>query len=270
MRRTRHAALLALTASLFLALAVTGCSDDDDTSPTGPAAEAPPLPDPEQLTFDFSFFDAAEDLDDDKSLGEYSHFLNAYLRVAILEVAAHLVLTPPTAAFALALHTPPSLQDDGSWIWVYTHVDGDEEAQIRLRGLPIDDGVEWELRVTVDAIDNEVWFAGTTRDDGAIGQWTFYDAENEPGLAVADLAWGRDDGGDFLRLEVLAGEDAGDVLAFHDDDPEFRIDHRDADQDLASRIVWWADGHGQLQVPDYNDGALACWDETFRNTVCEE
>ena len=213
---------------------------------------------------------SAKDLGTGKDLDEYDNFLNAYLRVALLEVVSRLVMTPPVAAFSLALHTPPSLQDDGSWIWVYTHVDGDEEAQIRLRGLPIDDGVEWELRVTVDAIDNEVWFAGTTRDDGAIGQWTFYDAENEPGLAVADLSWGRDDDGDDLRLEVLAGEDVGDMLTFHDDDPEFRIDHLDADQDLASRIVWWADGHGQLQVPDYNDGALACWDETFRNTECED
>ncbi len=268
MRRTRHAAPLALLAALLLSLGLTGCSDDE-TTPTTPGAEAPVLPDPEQLVFDFSFFDAADGLDLAKADGEYDHFINAYLRVALLDLVAHLTLAPPVTAFSAALHTPPSPQDDGSWIWVYTHVDGPDELEIRLRGLPVDDGVEWELRVTVGDIANEVWFAGSTHDDGDVGAWTFYDLAGDPDLAVAIIAWGGSPAGRFLSFDVLAGEDNGDQLTFFDNDPEFTITHVDADEERQSHITWWADGHGSLQVTEYNGGQRACWDTAFLNTDCD-
>ncbi|MEZ4388900.1 MAG: hypothetical protein R3D98_15250 [Candidatus Krumholzibacteriia bacterium] len=265
MRRTRPAALLI---GLLFALALAGCADDS-SSPTTPAAEAPVLPDPARLTFDFSFFDEAAGLDQTKAAGRYDHFVNAYLRVALLDLLARLALTPPVTAFAAALHTPPSHQDDGAWIWVYTHVDGDQELRIRLRGLPIAGGVEWELRVTAPGLDNAVWFTGTTANDGAEGAWTFRDPATDPELEVATIAWGQGAAGRFLSFEVLAGEDAGDQLTFFDNDPEYSVTHLDADLDRRSFITWWADGHGSLQVPDHNGGAVACWDAAFMNAACD-
>lgn len=266
MRPTR---LLTLLAVLILALAVVGCSEDDD--PVSPSAQAPTLPSADKLAFDFSFFDQGQGLEGAKADGEYDHFINAYVRVVVLDLAAHLVLAPPVAAFATALHTPPSLQDDGSWIWVYTHVDGLEEFQIRLHGLAVPDGdaVQWELRVTFDQVDNEVWFTGITHDDGETGLWTFYDAENDPDLAVAEIGWGREDGGEYLGLEVLAGDDLGDTLVFRDFGSRFAVEHLDVDAANLSSINWWADGHGNLTVPDYNGGQMACWDADLLNTVCE-
>jgi len=195
--------------------------------------------------------------------------VNTYARVVVLDLVAHLVAAPPMVTFGVALHTIPSLQDDGSWIWVYTHVDGLQEQQIRLRGLPMDDGVEWELRVTVGVIDNEVWFAGTTHNDGTDGEWTFYELVGTEHPETARISWGRDEDGDFLSFEALVGDDAGDVLTFHDNDPKFTITHIDASEDHSSFIEWWADGHGSLQVPDYNDGVEACWDTEYRNIDCE-
>jgi len=264
MRPTRIVTLLSI---LIMALLMTGCSEDSD--PLTPAEQAPAMPPAENLVFDFSFFNQGGDLEVAKIDGEYDHFINAYVRVAVLDLVAHLVLAPPVAAFGTALHTPPSLQDDGSWIWVYTHVDGIEEAQIRLRGLPVSDGVDWELRVTFDQVDNEVWFAGTTRNEGDIGQWTFYDVVNDPALAVADISWGESEAGDFLRFEVLAGDDLGDTLQFTDGYPRYTIDHLDADTGSESHINWWADGHGSLVTPDYNAGEMACWDVELLSTVCE-
>jgi len=268
MPRTRLDMLLSLFLVLILVFTLTGCSDDDN--PASPAGEtAPVLPETEALNFNFSFFDAADDLQVAKTEGEYDNFINAYLRVTFLDLVAHLVLAPPVTAFGTALHTPPSLQDDGSWIWVYTHVDGAEEVQIRLRGLPVDDGVEWEMIVTFDDVNNEVWFAGTTHDDGDTGSWTFFDVENAPSLAVAEISWGEGEAGRFLLFEVLAGDDDGDTLEFTDGNPRFAVDHLDASTGNELNIIWWADGHGSLVTPEYNEGALACWDTDYLNVVCE-
>ena len=111
-------------------------------------------------------------------------------------------MTPPVSAFAVALHTVPSPQDDGSYLWIYTWVNGDEEAQIRLRGRQVDASrVEWEMRVssTYYGFENELWFEGETWSDANEGVWRFHDAERD-GAHVARLEWGADAEGNFLRL----------------------------------------------------------------------
>jgi len=266
MHPPRHASPLVLLTALILTMALMGCSDDDN--PSAPAAEAPVLPDVAKLTFDFTFFEEAEDLQQMKDFGEYDHFINAYLRVVVLDLVAHLVLAPPVTAFGAALHTIPSLQDDGSWIWVYTHVSGQEEFQIRLRGLPVDDGVDWELRVSLGDLVQALWFDGFTRDEGETGSWTFYDLE-DPQIAEGAIAWGDDEAGRFLRFEALAGDDAGNVLEFRDQAPAYSVTYHDAGQDTTLSIDWWQDGHGTMTAPDYNGGQPVCWDTGFRNTTCE-
>ncbi len=85
-------------------------------------------------------------------------------------VLAEITVLPSVGAFALAMHTPATLQEDGSWIWVYTHAGPANDSQIRLRGALTDDGVDWELRVsyvgTSGTVDNEVWFNGSTSHEG--------------------------------------------------------------------------------------------------------
>ena len=269
MRRNPHLRMMTILMITIFALAMAGCSDDDNpTAPTeqAPTEQAPTLPDPELVTFDFSFFDQADSLD--KSLGDYDNFLNAYLRVALLEVISRIVMPPPVAAFSLALHTPPSLQDDGSWIWVYTYVDGAEELQIRLRGLPQANGVVWELRVTVGDLDNVLWFSGTTMDDGETGTWTFRDLDDPLYPVSGEIAWGRNVQGDFLRFTSLAGDDDGDMLEFQEAYPRYVVTHVDADLEHTSLIEWYEDGHGNLTVPEYNDGQQACWGTDLQNMVC--
>ncbi len=265
MRRFRTPWPLAILAFFVLAVGLAGCSDDD---PTSPGSEAPTLPDPEQLTFDFSFFDQGEELGDAKALGEYAHFANAYLRVALLDLMAHLVTAPPVAAFSLALHTPPSLQDDGSWIWIYTHVDGDQEAQIRLQGWPRDPGVDWELRVTYDDVDGVVWFDGHTEQDAQVGSWTFYEVEDPAHPATGRIAWNAASAPERLVFTALAGEDAGDTLEYRDTGAFAEIEHVDVTESQTSSIRWYPDGHGWIEWFDYNGFERGCWDVDLRNVVC--
>lgn len=260
---------------MALFLAMTGC----ESEPTSPGNQnnqndqAPILPAAERLQFNFSFFDAGEKMSIEKD-GSKLNFINAYLRVAVINAMTRLVLTPPVTAFALALHTVPSPQQDGSWIWVYTYVDGEEEAQIRLRGLPITDGVEWELRVTVPdletPLDNEVWFDGVTRNEGELGHWTFYDPTLEGDPPAADLDWGHDAQGEFLTFTCRHGDDEGDVLGYYADGPENSIIFTDASEGQEWFIRWnEADSSGSLMVPEYNNGEVACWDENQDDVECE-
>ena len=274
MRTHRHPALvLAATAILGLAL-LAGCSDDSPTLPGGgqQQEQAPALPDPGLLTVDLHFFDTAQPLA--KAIG-HQNFYNAYLRAIIVSAYTGLVLAAPVEAFALALNTTPAPQSDGSWLWVYTWSQDGNEAQVRLRGAPGDDGsVAWELRVTYDEngvhYDQELWFDGNTADDGHTGDWTFYDFQQADRPAVATVSWsGTDEDHNQLHLAALAGDDAGDSITFTADGDERRIDYVDAPEALTWFVRWnEADGTGSLQVPDYNDGQEACWDEQQFDVAC--
>jgi len=268
---------LTLTLAALAVLGVgmlAGCSDD--SSPTlpgnGQQQEAPVLPDPGMLTMDLHFFDGAAPLD--KAIG-HQNFYNAYLRAVIVSAYTGLVLAAPVEAFSLALHTTPTPQSDGSWLWIYTWSQDGEEAQIRLHGMPADaDSVRWELRVTFDEggrhYEQELWFDGTTADDGHRGTWTFYDFKQDGAPAVARLAWhGTDEDHSVLRLAALAGEDEGDSITFTAEGDERRIDYVDAPEALTWFVRWnEADGTGSLQVPGYNGGEEACWDEQQFDVDC--
>jgi len=270
----KRESLRPVTLALALALALAqlaGCLGESPTAPSAPSGEeAPVLPAPEKLTFDFDFFR-------EPALREQAskrNFLNAYLRVVIVSAVVHVGLTPPVAAFSLALHTPPSPQPDGSWIWVYTYVNGEEEAQIRLRGKAVaGDGVQWELRVTnlgeVPPVDNAVWFEGETRHDGDSGFFRFHDVHDEAGPVDARLDWGADPDGDFLRFTDLR-ENPDDTLEFREAGSRKSLTFTDAsDPDLGWYVRWdESDGTGSLRAPDYNGGEPACWDEHQSDTEC--
>jgi hypothetical protein len=168
----------------------------------------------------------------------------------------------------------PSPQEDGSWIWVYTYVDGDEEFQVRLHGTPMGDNVHWELRVSASGVDpsfeEELWFDGETRNEGQFGTWTFYDFNLEGKPAVSTIEWGEGLDGDYLIVTALHGEDAGDMLTFTHDAPECSIDYNDASEELDWYIRWnEVTGTGSLMVPEYNNGQPACWDEDQDDIECQ-
>ena len=274
MRRTftRRIRNLGALASALLVLLVAGCSDEMPVGPTAGAGDtgvAPVLPAPERLNFDFSFFADNPVME----RGSKRNFFNAYVRAVTVSAITHIVLTPPVLAFSLALHTVPSPQPDGSFIWVYTYVDGDEEAQIRLRGLPDGDRVIWELRIknlyASPPVDNEVWFEGETWSDGDAGFWRFYDFNLPGDPLVARIDWGDDADGEFLRFTDLY-ENPQDTLEYRSHGHLGSITFVDADTPEEEWFIRWneLDGTGSLKAPRYNGGEEACWDENQNDCVC--
>jgi hypothetical protein len=266
--------LRALTPAVLglMTLATTGCLDESPTSPVDPSGDAPVLPAQENLTFPLGFFDQGAAMQ--RAAGK-DNFFNAYVRVVVVHTVVDLMLTPPIAAFALALNTPPSPQADGSWIWVYTYVNGSEEAQIRLRGMPLGgERVAWELRVTnrheVPALNNVVWFEGETDDEGEAGFFLFHDVFEDANPVSGRLDWGADSQGDFLRLTDL-DDNPNDTLEYREVGTRKSLTFSDASSPDLGWFVKWdeSDGTGSLRAPDYNGGAEACWDEHQNDTVCD-
>ncbi len=265
---------LSMVLVAMMVFTAAGCNT---TAPTEPAGNNPgtgsedenlTMPAAEKLNFDFSFFEGAN-----KQMQQSkANFFNAAVRVAVIKVVTQFVLAPPVTAFSLAIHTFPSYQDDGSWLWVYTWVDGDEEAQIRLRGKNEGDHVDWELRVkALDAdppIDNEIWFDGETWNDADKGIWNFHDPALDGNPVVATLEWMHDGDEEELIFTDL-NENQGDELAYRKDGDQHKIEFNDASTD----DVWFiqmneAEGTGSLRAPDYKDGEEGCWDEDQEDVEC--
>ena len=263
---TKNRTIRTLVLAGTVLASLNGCSDESSTAPT--ADTAPPVPSVDRMTFDFDFFQPPAVTERSSK----ANFFNAYVRAAVAGAVTQLLLVPPVTAFALALNTVPSPQDDGSYLWIYTYVHGAEEAQIRLRGRFISgDRVAWEMRIsnTLDGYANELWCTGETWSDGNEGDLQFHDFERVGKPIVASLQWGHDVDGDYLRFV--------DDL----DHPGNSLEHRvkgslksftwtDVAAGDQSWYVKWneADGSGSLRAGDYNGGEAACWDTRQNDTVC--
>ncbi|MFN0152108.1 MAG: hypothetical protein ACKVU1_15510 [bacterium] len=274
--RLEFARLARVFAAALLVIGVASCSSEDPTGPGDTNGAPPVLPAPERLSFDIEFFkDGARAQSGDvteKDAGTQLNYFNARVRLAVIQVVAEFVLAPPVGAFALALHSVPTHQADGSYLWVYTFVDGEEEAQIRLRGTPRGDRVAWEMRVSTNEetppIVDELWFEGETWRDGEAGFWRFHDFRRVGEPVVARIDWDETNEGARLVFTDL-DENPGDTLSYIVKGTRGSIELFDASELLLSFIRWnEADGTGSLRAPDYNNGAEACWDRRQNDTVC--
>jgi hypothetical protein len=83
------------------------------------------------------------------------------------------------------------------------------------------------------------------------------------------VSWYDEGAAHELRLDVLHGPAAGNVLTFNVTGDQHRIDYLGADPDTVWFIRWnAADNTGSLQVPGYRNGVESCWDEEFSDVDC--
>jgi hypothetical protein len=255
---------------IVLAVAMFGCTNN--TEPESPAPDLPPL---QSMQMDLSFFGdpgtAGAAAAAAEATGLKLNFLNAAVRAAFVNVAVITVLTPPSLAFAAAIHTFPSY-DDGSYLWIYTWVDNGQDHQIRLRGTPDGNRVDWELYVVLPGAEAELWFRGQSHTDRDEGYWVFSDftAPGDPEVLRIDWDVNSETDAELRFLNIHAGrEEEGDELRYRVDGPMHSIEFSDASTGEDWDIIWnEVDGSGSLRVPGYNNGERACWDTDQNDVVC--
>jgi hypothetical protein len=293
----RSLSLIGLAALMIL----TGCNSADPLQPT--EQDTPPaLPSVSTMKPDYSLFKLAEA--DQSSvlnkapgpelLAEYPsklNFLNAAIRVLFVDLVVFSSFEPPVTAFAIALHSVPQRQADGSWLWTYLFVDGDIEYSIYLRGKDAGDHNEWSMRVSSSnpemLLDHFLWFEGEAKKDNSSGYWQFYEPEETaPAVYLADIDAAATPGAPSVRIdwENLAGDihslsilvnkagspEEGDNIEFFASPDYSQLLFFDASENANGAIIWYTDGSGSITVPDYKDGQKACWNSQQFDVDCEE
>ncbi len=290
-------------AVLLAALALSGCSKDNRvTEPDNP--EQPSLPSAETMTMDVGFFQAAQVDSQSIKLGHLVesklnstaalklNYLNAAVRVFFLNVVAYSAIASPVAAFATAIHSVPQYQQDGSWLWTYVYVDDrGSEYSIFLRGKRMDSYVAWSMEVSSDdpdmILDHFLWFDGQVDNDGRSGYWQFYEPDttaavaamafagkdaDTPGIRCVRIDWENNAAND-RRLAILINKpddpEEGSTIVFDEAPDMSSIDFHSASSGDTGEIVWYPDGSGSIEWPDYNDGDMSCWDQWQYDTVCQ-
>ena len=260
-------------------LVVAGCGSDA----TKPAVSAAPdLPPTDSWNIDFSAFDQAGALAPFETQGAMAtttraNFLNAALRVAFVRTAAVIVLTPPSLAFAAAIHAQPTAAGDSTWLWTYSWTDSANQAlAIHLTGRVHPDHVDWELRLTNPNADPPLqgflWYSGESSLLSFSGYWILNKNVGGEAVPVARIDWTRSAPGNrslaFENLEE-GSENAGDTMTYEVQTPSASLIYHDASSSVDSAIAWnFLTGAGSIQVPDYNDGEPACWDAQRDDVAC--
>jgi hypothetical protein len=281
-----------------------GCSADKQV--TGPETpEQLTLPSLTTMRMDVDFFQSAQIDTESVRLGKLIkspaavspaalklNYLNAAVRVFFLNVVTYAALAEPVAAFATAIHSVPQYQQDGSWLWTYVFVDNSgSEYSIFLRGKRMDSYVAWSMEVSSNdpamLLDHFLWFEGEVETDERSGYWQFYEpdssamaaatlfAGNEtetPGVPCVRIDW-RSSSAVDRRLAFLINkpEDTaeGSTLVFEEALEMTSIEFYDAASGNTGAIIWYREGFGSIEWPDYKDGVKSCWDVWQYDVVCE-
>jgi hypothetical protein len=295
MKRTKKT-LGILMAMLLAAWMLPACSSEDNSNPmdTGYPVDAPRLPSMSTMVFNLQFFNidtpqvSQQSIETGKPDGQElrtaasanrTNFINAFVRALYVQLLMYDVLEEPIGAFALAIHSIPQDQDDGSWLWTYIFVEDGMEYSIFLYGTPDagDDYVDWRLEVSTNhpsnSLDHFVWFDGRTYNDDSQGFWQFYDPSLPAPHTSGRIDWQNPSATEHrLSIEVNGPDhpDYGDTLEFFETSFLATIDNYDAGDDQRGNITVQSDGSGSLTVPDYNNGEKACWDTEQKDTDCTQ
>ena len=254
-----------------------------------PKDAGPPLPPAESMKMDLSTFNqSAQNAltygGKEDGAGEKSNFNNAALRVAWLNAAILLALTPPAAVFAIAVSVEPVFAD-GKWLWEYTHTASGKEYTARLTGWfdgNLKEGTWLNLAMHVTCpgcavpTDNYLWYEGRFKIDGGEGYWQFYNPE----ITTDDQTFVRIDYSitddthktlTFTNKRTDGHEDAADVILYARDGVILSVDVHDANEALDYNVTWSTEtGEGSIEVPGYNEGNKACWDGGQLNAECAQ
>ena len=237
--------------------------------------QPPELPPLGTLQSDLSALEAAPSEAknaDPAGVGPYTNFANAWVRVAVLRLYAGGVLLLPTLGMALALSQEPVLHGH-TWVWTVTV--GNTTGELELSGGSV---AGWDVAFLVTNVaqnlDRFVWIEGHFAGDLSTGYWLGHAADLPAGAdEVLEISWryasDTDKTLEFSNVNAQS-PDLGDVLSYTVLGSSATLVFEDASAPSSTAVttIDTVTGAGAIQVPLYNGGQRACWDDAFLNTTC--
>lgn len=236
--------------------------------------EPPELPPVSSLTANLEGPESAPTMAKNADLeleGDYRNFANAWARVKIVQLYAAGIILVPSAVIGAALSQEPT-EDGEDWVWSITALGATAELVVSL-GLV--DGWDVDLYISNAELERYHWVEGNFATDLSAGTWVARDpdlpagedavleiswthtSETEHSLTYTNVSTSHDNYQDFIRYS-RSGQTA--TLVYEDAD----------DADLVADISWDTQTYaGSIEVPLYNEGKRACWDEDFVNAACD-
>jgi hypothetical protein len=253
---------------LLVGFALSSCSDN----PASLNSDEPPaLPPSESMDVDFTIFDGNQQT---KTLAN-TNFTQAAFRALVMKAVVDLNLAIPRALLEAAAQAEAEFNDEGEWVWSYSHTSGEDSYEVRLvasRGEG--DSVSWQFFVTNSTlgVEDRLFFTGITDAGGSQGTWTYYALQDEENEAVSSIEWSVDSEENVsLRLEVISDRfnNQGDYIEYTFDGTVKNAIYYNAGEEQTTELNWNVETKaGYLIAPNYNNGEKACWDENFENVSC--
>ena len=203
-------------------------------------------------------------------IGDYQNFANAFVRVRIVQTVAVAAVVVPAAVMGIALSQEPTKEGD-SWHWSVTALGATADLYVNV-GLV--DGWDVEMFITNDELTDFLWIEGDFAVDLSSGTWLSHSAElpaasNE----VLEIGWTHTSETEHtLTYTNVNSEHEGyeDVMSFSINGTSATLVFDDASEPSQTANISWdtASNAGSIEVPLFNNGDVACWDDAFVNTEC--
>lgn len=263
---------------LLLFLVNIGCEKKSPTE-SSKIEQAPPLPPAASMQVDFKLFNNSLAMAKATHTLAKNNWLNAAIRVAVINSAVAFGVSIPASIFALAASEQPKLDNEGKFHWIYNCQIGSESFSADLVGWIDVKSHEsaWEMYITstnhTPQLTKFLWYEGRNKIDGSSGYWLIFnnkqpEAKNE--LIRIDYDFITNAQRSLTFENVAQGNpNLGDKLSYQVTNTTIKVNFWDASESQNAEISWdSATGSGYLQMPGYNNGQKSCWDSNKDDTSC--
>jgi hypothetical protein len=250
---------------------IPACSE----SPNSAADSAPEIPPVGTMVADISFF-----TDNQQSLqkagdAQSSHFLQAAVRVGIINLFILAGSAIPVAATAAVFSAEPVLEEDGKFHWIHNNANLKVELELVAQVNP--GHINWEMLVSREQpteLNAFRWYEGRNEIAGNTGYWIFYDdTQPDDDIQTVRVDWNYTDENDkdLTISNVKTGDlKNGSWIEYTVDGDDVTLMYYDSQEDAEVEISWnRVSKGGYLIDPAYENGTKSCWDEQLRNTDCQ-
>jgi hypothetical protein len=99
------------------------------------------------------------------------------------------------------------------------------------------------------------------------------DEDYTPGIQTIRVDWehhARNENELVFLVNKPGVPEEGSTLTFRESPCEGSIDFYNAENGATGSIIWYSDGSGSIEWPDYRDGMKSCWDNHQYDVDCPE